>query len=76
MGYQEGQPVKWAGEKRYAYTKEFGPKRGKPVKRGLVTEVHGKHAVSVWWECCDRPFYVYTHEVRPCVGWSDRSEEN
>jgi hypothetical protein len=76
MDYQVGQPVKWAGRKQNAYFKEFGPKMGKPVKRGIVTEVHGKHVVDVWWECCDRPYYTRTCEVKPCVGWSDRSEEN
>ena len=76
MTYRVGQPVKWAGKKEHAYTQEFGPKMGKPVKRGIVTKVHGECAVNVWWECCDRPFYTHIYEVKPCVGWSDRSEEN
>jgi hypothetical protein len=75
MDYKVGQPVKWAGWKgQDAYRQEFGPKAGKCVKRGIVTEVHSNGHLDVWWENCDHPLYTYKNEVRACNGWFDKSE--
>ena len=65
MTYYIGQPVLSVMDPGDAYEQEKGPDAGKPVVRGIVTEVWQWDGVSVWWENCGVDRYCRASEVKP-----------
>lgn len=64
MEYYVGQPVLSAMPDDDTYVQEFGPNQGKPVVRGIVTEIFTLRGLSVWWENCDRPMYCGDEDLK------------
>ena len=64
MEYYVGQPVFSAMPPEDTYTQEDGPNHGKPVVRGIVTQVCKSGGAEVWWENCDRPLHCHDRELK------------
>lgn len=60
--YYVGQPVLNVSS---GYVQESGPDMGKPVVRGIVTEVYEDGWMSVWWENTGRALSIHEDEVKP-----------
>lgn len=64
MEYYVGQPVLSAMSEDNTYVQELGPNQGKPVVRGIVTEILTRTGMDVWWENCNHPRYCRVEDLK------------
>lgn len=65
MTYYVGQPVLSNMSEGDAYVQEYGPHKGKPVVRGIITKNYEDGYYLVWWENCARGYTCDDDDIEP-----------